>query len=205
MRKYNLFIVKGVKLKIDHCLLAKSNLPLEEITDLYSHEQAIHQCAQFLKEHPHIRVHVYSNTAAAAKMVSESENPHVAAIASRACADLYGLQVIREHLQFSQVNFTRFICISKRAMILEHADKVSISLRLPHVTGSLYQMITRFAVNRLNLTKLESRPLADTDFEFLFYFDFEGNVKNPDVLSLIRSLDYELDSFQFLGNYSELE
>ena len=66
-------------------------------------------------------------------------------------------------------------------------------------------MITRFAVNRLNLTKLESRPLADTNFEFLFYFDFEGNVKNPDVLSLIRSLDYELDSFQFLGNYSELE
>lgn len=204
MRKYNLFIVKGVKLKIDHCLLTKSDLPLEQITDLYSHEQAIHQCAEFLKEHPNIRVHVYSNTAAAAKMVSESENPYVAAIASKACADLYGLHIVKEHLQFSQVNFTRFICISKRAAILDGADKISISLRLPHVTGSLYQMITRFAVNQLNLTKLESRPLADTDFEFLFFFDFEGNVKNPDVLNLIRSLDYELNSFQFLGNYPEL-
>ncbi len=204
MRKYNLFIVKGVKLKIDHCLLTKSDLPLEKITDLYSHEQAIHQCAEFLKEHPNIRVHVYSNTAAAAKMVSESENPYVAAIASKACADLYGLHIVKEHLQFSQVNFTRFICISKRAAILDGADKISISLRLPHVTGSLYQMITRFAVNQLNLTKLESRPLADTNFEFLFFFDFEGNVKNPDVLNLIRSLDYELNSFQFLGNYPEL-
>lgn len=204
MKRYNLFITKGVKLKIDHCLLTKSDIPLDCITDVYSHEQALGQCAEFFKEHPNIWVHVYSNTAAAAKMVSESDNPHIAAIASKACAKLYGLHIVKEHLQFSQVNYTRFICISKRMTILDGADKISISLRLPHVTGSLYQMITRFAVNQLNLTKLESRPLADTDFEFQFYFDFEGSVKNQNVLDLLRSLDYELDSFQFLGNYCEI-
>lgn len=203
LKRYHLYIAKGVKLKIDHCLLTKTDLPLTEITDLYSHEQAIHQCAEFLKEHPSIRVHVYSNTAAAAKMVSESDDPHIAAIASKSCGQRYGLHIAKEHLQFSQVNFTRFICISKRMIILDGADKISISLRLPHVAGSLYQMITRFAVNQLNLTKLESRPLPDTDFEFQFYFDFEGSVKNQNVLDLLRSLDYELDSFQFFGNYSE--
>lgn len=201
LRKYRLTICKSYKLPVDHCLLMCEGGSADSITDIYSHEQALSQCSQFLRAHPEIRTHVYSNTAAAAQHVAQLKSPHAAAIASRACAELYGLKVLQSSLQNVSFNRTRFIVVSRDLIIPPDANKISLSMTLPHVTGSLSRTIMRFALQSLNLTKLESRPLPDTDFEFLFYFDVEGSMRDPAVLDLICSLAGDVSQFEFLGNY----
>ncbi len=202
LRQYKLTICGSYKLPVDHCLLACSGADAGAITDVYSHEQAISQCSQFLSGHPGIRAHVDTTTAAAAKRVAEMNSPRAAAIASRACAEYYGLRIVREGLQNVRPNFTRFLVISKELIIPPDANKISLSLTLPHETGSLGRILTRFSSLSLNLTKLESRPRPDTDFEFRFYFDFDGSVREDAVRDLICSLEEETGQFEFLGNYT---
>lgn len=197
----NLFIVRALVLPVSHCLLTLPGARIAEITDIYSHEQCLRQCAGYLRLHPQYQAHIASNTAAAAKAVAEGKNPHAAALASAACARLYHLQIAEEAIQDAAHNFTRFIVISRDLQITEKAGRISLSLTLPHVTGSLYRLISRFALCSLNLTKLESRPLPGTDFEFLFYFDFEGSVRDPNVIDLLSSLEGEVANLRFLGNY----
>lgn len=204
MRQHNFYIVRSFKLEVCHCLLAKPLARLEDITDIYSHEQAINQCSEFLSAHPHIHVHLYSNTAAAASFVAQQQTANAAAIAAQGCADIYNLQVLNSNIKNAQHNYTRFIAISRDPVITKDANKISIALTLPHEPGALYKLITQFAALGLNLTKLESRPLPDTDFEFLFYFDFTGSAQNEQILKLMAQLEQQCSYFAFLGNYSEL-
>lgn len=203
MGQYSLFICRSYKLPVSHCLLGVPGSSLSQVRDVYSHEQALSQCAPFFEAHPNINTHVYSNTAAAARFVLEKNECSHAAVASRACAELYSLDCLQERLQGEGVNFTRFIVVSREMVIEPQACRIGLSLRLPHQPGSLYRLITRFAVLDLNLTKLESRPVPDSDFQFLFYFELEGSVRREAVLDLICSLSQELEGFQFLGNYRE--
>ncbi len=204
MKNHNFYITKGIKLKINHVLLGKGNISLKEISDIYSHEQALGQCSAFLKEHPEIKVHVCENTAVAAKRVAESESHTVASISSPECAEVYGLNKICDHIANADNNYTRFICISKDAQIYQDADKISLMLHTEHKPGALYALISRFATLNLNITKLESRPIAGRDFEYLFYFDIEGSVFSPEVLSLISELCQDNQTSVFLGSYSEI-
>ncbi|MCI8624402.1 MAG: prephenate dehydratase [Provencibacterium sp.] len=201
LRSRALYIVRALVLPVNHCLLLPPDADPEQITHLYSHEQGLRQCAGYLRAHPGWQAQAVSNTAAAAKAVAESGDPHAAAIASRACAGLYGLQVAEEGIQDTAHNFTRFIVVSRSLQITEKADRISLSLTLPHVSGSLYRLISRFALCSLNLTKLESRPLPGAGFHFLFYFDFEGSVRSQKVRDLLRSLEGEVAQLRFLGNY----
>ncbi len=203
MRNHNFFIVKGLKLKISHNLLGKKGAKLEDITDIYSHEQAIGQCSDFLKSHPHIKVHICENTAMAAKAVSETEGISSTSISSFECAEIYGLEPLCENIANSDYNYTRFICISKDLEIYKGSDKISLMLSLPHEPGSLFNLMSRFAALNLNITKLESRPVSGSDFEYLFYFDVEASVFSEKVLSLISELNRENNAV-FLGSYSEL-
>ncbi len=205
MKKYQFHIVRGYRLEVRHCLLAKPGVHFDDITDVYSHTQAISQCHDFLQAHPNIRVHLYSNTAAAARFVSECGDRGVAAIASRECADIYRLNVVLDEIKDAKRNYTRFIAISNKMLITEDANRMSVALTLPHEAGSLYKLITQFAMLELNLTKLESRPLPDTNFEFLFYFDFTGNAANEHIIKLLTRLEQQCDYFAFLGNYRELD
>lgn len=204
MKQYRFHVIRGLKLEVSHCLLAKPGILLEEITDIYSHEQAISQCADFLQANPNIRVHFYSNTAAAARFVSECGDRGVAAIASKDCADIYRLNIVLDEIKNAERNYTRFITISNDMILTEDADKMSVALTLPHEAGSLYKLIAQFAMLDLNLTKLESRPLPDTDFEFLFYFDFSGNAANEQIIKLLARFEQKCEYFEFLGNYHEV-
>lgn len=204
MRRYRFSIVRSVKLKIDHRLLAKPGVKLEEIREVVSHEQALGQCGEFLRKHPHIQVTVCTNTAAAAQMVAESDRRDLAAISSSACAQLYGLAVVQERISDSDSNFTRFICIAKELEIYPGADKTSLMLTVPHKPGALYRMIARFSALGLNLTKLESRPIAGSDFEFMFYFDLEASVYSPEMTQLLCELENSPEQFTYLGSYSEV-
>ena len=200
----NFNIVRSVRIKIDHALLVKKGTKLEDIKEIYSHEQAIGQCENFLSGLKGIKVTACENTASAAKAVAESDRSDVAAIASSDCAALYGLECLKKNIQDEGNNHTRFICISKNLEIYPGADRTSLMLVIPHRPGSLYKVLSRFYALGIDLIKLESRPLPDTDFEFMFYFDLRTSVYSDEFVKLISELDGICDEFKYLGSYSEL-
>ncbi|MBE6835427.1 MAG: chorismate mutase [Ruminococcaceae bacterium] len=203
MNKYNFYITRSIKLWVSHSLLVNSGTKKEDIKEIFSHRQAIEQCSEFLNTLKNVKVTVCENTAAAAKMVKESGRNDVAAIGSRDCIELYSLEEIASSIQNSDNNYTRFICISKDIEIYAGANKTSIVLVLPHKPGSLYNAIARFASLGLNLTKLESRPIAGSNFEFMFYFDVDASVYSPELRTLISQLENDCEKFVYLGSYSE--
>ncbi|MBE6919698.1 MAG: prephenate dehydratase [Ruminococcaceae bacterium] len=204
MMRHNFRIVRSVRLKVDHNLLAKPGVKLEEIREVYSHEHAISQCSSFLQAHPEIKVVRCANTAEAAKFVAESDRRDMAALSSRACAELYHLQNLASSCQDQGNNYTRFICIARQLEIYPGADRTSLMLVLPHRPGSLYKLLSRFYALGINLNKLESRPLPDRDFEFMFYFDLDTSVYSPQFMQLMGELDSVCESFSYLGSYSEV-
>lgn len=204
MRKHNCYIVRSVRLRVQHYLLANAGTELKDIKEIFSHRQAIEQCAGFIRGLGDVKVTVTENTASAARVVAESGRKDVACISSRDCAGIYGLKVIMPNIQDNENNYTRFIAISKELHIYEDSDKISIMVNLPHEAGSLNRLLNRFSTLGLNLTKLESRPIGNTDFEFAFYFDFEAKIDRNEVRNLIAELDNECDRFVFLGSYREI-
>jgi len=200
--KYRFFVVGAYDLKIEHCLCAKNGTKYEDITDVYSHPQALSQCNNFLRNFDFTGIN-YSNTAAAAKYVSESPKNNVAVICSELAAKKYGLNVLKRNIQNNDKNTTRFIVISKELAIPSDAQKISLIFALPHKTGSLYRVLGRFSMAGLNLTKLESRPIENSEFSYYFYVDVLGNVKDEETLDLICALSDELPEFEFLGNFHE--
>ncbi len=200
--KYRFYVVGAYDLKIDHCLCAKQDTKYEEIENVYSHPQALSQCNVFLKNFDFTGIN-FTNTAAAAKYVSESDKNNIAAICSENAAKKYGLKIIKKGIQNVSNNTTRFIVISKELVIDDDAQKISLIFSLPHKTGSLYRVLGRFSMAGLNLTKLESRPIANGDFSYFFYVDILGSVHDEGTLDLLCALSDELPEFTFLGNFYE--
>ena len=204
MRKHDFRIVRSVRVKIDHNLLVRPGTKVEDIREIYSHAQAIAQCSAFLQTMPNVKVIPCENTAVAAKMVAESEEKGIAALSSRSCSKLYGLEILKPDVQNSGNNHTRFICISKDLEIYPGADRTSLMMVLPHEPGSLYRMLSRFNALGINLTKLESRPMPERSFEFMFYFDLDTSVYSPRFIQLMGELGDISEEHEYLGSYSEV-
>ncbi len=204
MLEHNFFIVRSARLKVSHNLLVKPGVKLEDVREIYSHEQAINQCSDFLGSLKNVKITVCENTAVAAQMVSQSDRTDVAAISSRLCAEQYSLQRLKTSVQNQGSNYTRFICISKTPQIYPGADKTSIMMIVPHRPGSLSHILTKFSILGINLTKLESRPLPEREFEFMFYFDLEASVYAPEMERLFLDLESECETIRYLGSYSEI-
>ena len=205
MAKHNFKIVKALKLRIRHVLLAPPGVAFADIREIASHPHALAQCSEFLRAQSAIRAVPATNTAAAAAELAASGRRDAAVIASRECAELYGLEVLREDISNITSNYTRFICISKRTELYPDADKFSVMMSLNHRPGALTDVLVKFAAVGVNLTKLESRPVPGSDFEFRFIFDFEASPRDPRVVKMLSGfvLDPEIEHFTFLGAYSE--
>ncbi len=203
MERHHFYIVGARKLRIDHRLMRKDAASTAPITEVVSHEQALRQCSRFFAAHPEIRATVMKNTAVAAQFVAESERDDLAVIASKACAGLYGLAVVRDDISDSASNYTRFICISRQLEIYPQARKISLMLNLAHEPGALNAVVSRLAIAGVNLLKLESRPIPGREFEFRFFFDMTASVADPDILRLMGELEAHCDRFTFLGCYDE--
>ena len=200
MRKHNFHIVKTVRLKIAHCLAALPDTDIKNVKKVISHPQALMQCDGYIKKCG-FDTEADENTAVAAKRVAESGDSTLAALCSKECGETYGLKILQSDVQLSDANYTRFILIRKDLCIYKGADKMSVMTSLPHEPGSLNRILGRFSALGLNLTKLESRPIAGSDFEFMFYFDFDGDITDFAVQDLIAELENGSDNFVFLGAY----
>lgn len=204
MIHHNFSIIRSFRLKVDHNLLALPGAKLSDIKEIYSHEQAINQCADFLNTLPGVKIIPVENTAVAAETVSKSGRMDVAALSSHACEELYDLKSLKDSVQDKGNNRTRFICISKQLEIYPGSDKTSIMMILPHKPGSLYRVLARMYTLGINVIKLESRPIPDRDFEFMFYFDLETSIYSDEFVQLMCELDDLCDEFKYLGSYTEV-
>jgi len=204
MIRHNFSIVRTFRLKVDHNLLANPGASLSDIKTIYSHEQAINQCGDFLHSLSGVNVIPVANTALASEMVSKSGKKDIAALSSRYCAELYGLTCLAASVQDKGNNRTRFICISKNLEVYPGSDKTSIMMILPHKPGALYKVLARLYTLGINVTKLESRPIPDREFEFMFYFDLETSIYSEEFIQLMCELHDLCEEFKYLGSYSEV-
>ena len=197
-------IVRSTRLCIRHELLALPGVKMDDITEIYSHEQAIGQCSKFLNGLGGVRVIPCDNTAMAAKMVAGSGSRHAAAISSHPCAALYGLQCVNDAIQDSDNNYTRFICITKDPVIYAGANRISLIIACDNKPGALYEILSKLAALGINMTKLESCPVTGRNFEFIFFLELEASVHEPGVLPMLEELERSCANFQFLGSYAEV-
>ena len=204
LQDHNLTIVRSTRLCIRHELLALPGVKMGDITEIYSHEQAIGQCSKFLNSLNGVRVIPCDNTAAAAKMVAERGDRHVAAISSHPCAALYGLETVSDEIQDSDNNYTRFICVTKDPVIYAGASRISLIIACDNKPGALYEILSKLAALGINMTKLESCPVTGRNFEFIFFLELEASVHEPGVLPMLEELERSCQSFQFLGSYAEV-
>jgi len=205
MARHDFKIVKALKLRIRHVLLAPKGVKLADVREIASHPYALAQCATFLKRLDGVRQAPASNTAVAAAELARSGRRDAAVIASRECAELYGLDVLEEEISDVSSNYTRFICIARKGEVYSGADKVSLLMNLSHRPGALSDVLVKFAAGGINLTKLESRPIPGTDFEFRFVFELEASAFDPRVVNVLAGLanDPDIEHFTFLGAYEE--
>ena len=204
LQNRKLSVVRSTRLCIRHELLALPGVKMDDITEIYSHEQAIGQCSKFLNGLNGVRVIPCDNTAMAAKMVAESGSRHAAAISSHPCAALYGLECVNDTIQDSDNNYTRFFCIAKDPVIYAGANRISLVIAFENRPGALYDILSKLAALDINLTKLESCPVVGSDFEFIFFLELDATVKDPSVLAMLEEMERSCAQFQFLGNYAEV-
>lgn len=204
LSNYNVSIVRSVRLKVDHALLVHPGTKLEEVREIYSHQQAINQCSEFLSTLSGVRIIPVENTAEAARMIAQSGDRTKASLSSRLCAELYQLQAIKTSIQNRDNNYTRFICISKKPQIYSGADRTSIMMVIPNRPGTLFRVMSRFNATGVNLVKLESRHIPEREFEYRFYFDIEASVYSDEFMSLMCELNECGEQFKYFGTYAEI-
>ena len=205
LRHSSFKIVRSTRLKIDHNLVAKKGTKMSDIKEIFSHPQAISQCAAYLEKlGKDVKVTPCENTAAAAAAVAQSDRTDVAAIASHSCIALYGLERLAADIQDRSNNYTRFICITKDPVIYAGANRISLIIAFDNRPGALYEILSKLAALDINMTKLESCPVAGSDFEFVFFLELDASVQDPSVLAMLEEMERSCAEFQFLGNYAEV-
>lgn len=199
--EYGHYIAAEQTIKIDHALLGVPGAEISDITCVYSHPQSFLQSVDFLNEHKDWRQIKLINNAVSAKKVSEEGKKNQAAIASPVNAELYGLNILKEHVNYSDENSTRFIIVTGKKIYTKEAGKISICFEIPHESGSLYRMLSHFIFNNINMVKIESRPIKDKSFEYRFFVEFEGRLTDGAVQNALKGLKEEASVVKILGNY----
>lgn len=199
--EYPNYIVAETAISINHALLGLPGSTEEGIQTVYSHPQALMQCSDFLETHKEWNRISTSNTALSALKIKELANPANAAIASVTAAKLYGLDVLKEHLSDNSHNMTKFIVVSRKNVYCEGATKLMITLEVPHSAGSLYDMLSHFIFNNVNMTKIESRPVKGKNWKYRFFIEMEGTPENNGVINALQGIQAEAENVQILGCY----
>ncbi|MEI3219433.1 MAG: prephenate dehydratase [Lachnoclostridium sp.] len=195
------YIVGEVVLPVEHALAGIEGASISTIQRVYSHPQALMQSSRYLDEHRDWQQIGVANTAVAAKKILEEKDVTQAAICSEHAAEIYGLKILDNKINYNDNNSTRFIVVTNQKIFLKDAKKISICFEVAHESGSLYHLLSHFIYNDLNMTKIESRPIEGRTWEYRFFVDFEGNMSEGAVKNAIRGLREESKSLKILGNY----
>lgn len=201
LTEFENYIVGEKMIGIHHCLMAPEGADIGSIRSVFSHPQSLMQSERFLNSHPEWKQISMKNNAFAARKVAEDGDITQAAVASKRAAELYGLQILQEEVNNETDNATRFIIVSSRRIFCRGAGKISLRIEIAHRSGSLYQILSHFIFNGLNMTRIESRPIADRAFEYSFFIDLEGNLHDAAVRNALRGIRNEARSMRVLGNY----
>ena len=205
LAQYNYYVVGECQVKVEHCLMALPGVALEDIHTVYSHEQGLMPCEKYLDAHRGWRRVPTLDTAGSAKQVAESGDRTAAAICSRRAAQIYGLHILAEGVNYNAMNHTRFVVVSPVLELRPGRNKISTVFRLPHQSGSLHEILTVFAVQGLNLLKIESRPIPGRGWEYLFFLDFTGDLAAPEMDGVLHELGQLAAEFRILGNFRGYE
>ncbi len=200
--KHNFFAVGEVFLPIKHCLLGRKGSKLKDIKIVHSHPIALAQCHDFFKKNG-IRPVPEFDTAGASKLLSEKDNKNEATIASKLCSEYYDLEIISDTVQKVEINITRFLVLVKEKDIPDtlHMEKTSIAFTTNHKPGALLGCLQDFADHNINLTKLQSRPIPENPFMYIFYADFVGSLNDQNVINCLRELKDHTNKIKILGSY----
>ncbi len=204
LARYGYFIVAERLIKVTQSLLAPAGATLDTITKLYSHPEPIAQCSVFLGNHPQIAAFPALSTAQAAKDVAQMNDLTVGCIASPEAAAIYGLTELASGIQNSDGNSTRFAVVSTQPHVNTSCDKTSVVFMVEHRPGSLHDVLRLFSEGRVNIMKLESRPLKDRPFEYLFHLDFEGSVGDKHVAAVLDNVREKSAELIWLGSYPRM-
>lgn len=199
--KYHNCIVAEIFLPVKHALLGVPGGSLEQVHTVFSHPQALMQCSEYLNSHGEWSQISVENTAVAAKKVLEEGDPSQAAVASEAAAKLYGLQILKSGINYNKDNVTRFIVVSRNRVYQKDAAKVSLCFELPHRSGTLYNMLSNFIYNNVNMRMIQSRPIPGRNWEYRFFVDIEGRLDEPAVANALKGVSEEAANLRILGNY----
>lgn len=199
--KYQNYIVAETFLTVNHALLGLPGASTENIETVFSHPQALMQCSQYLNSNRQWKQISLENTAVAAKKVVEEGDLSQAAVASEIAGRIYGLKVLKSSINHNKNNTTRFIILSRNPVYREDAQKVSISFELPHKSGTLYNMLSNFIYNGVNMRMIESRPIPGRNWEYRFFVDIEGNLSDCAVQNALKGISEEGLNMRVLGNY----
>lgn len=195
------YIVGEQIIRCEHCLLGLPGATLSDIKTVYSHQQGLSQCKEFLEKHREWKQIPLENTAVAAKKVSEDKDITQASISSAFAGECFGLSVLEEQIYSNEANSTRFIIVTNQRIFRKDAQKISICFELPHTSGSLYNILSHFIYNNLNMFGIESRPIPGRNWEYRFFIDFEGNLNDSAVKNALRGIREEAINMKILGNY----
>lgn len=198
--EFDNYIVGEHIIEIKHCLLTVPGAAKEDIKTVYTHPQSLMQSAGYLRKQDWKQISMENNAFAAKKVADEGDKTQ-AAIASRYAGELYGLNILEEGINDSELNSTRFIIVCSQKKFLKDAGKVSICFEIPHESGSLYKTLSHFIYNGINLCNIESRPIRGKNWEYRFFVDFEGNLQDNAVQNALGSLQEETRNMIIFGNY----
>lgn len=201
LMEYDNYVVDMIDVKVEHALLGLKDAEMSDIKVVYSHPQGLMQCSKFLDEHKDWKQIAQPNTAGSAKKVLEENDITQAAIASETAAKIYGLKVLKSNINFNSDNTTRFIIVGKKKVYRKDAGRICICFEVPHESGTLYNMLSNFIYNGLNMTKIESRPIVDKSWEYRFYVEFEGRLEDAAVKNALSGIKAEANYLKIIGNF----
>jgi chorismate mutase/prephenate dehydratase len=202
LAEYDNYIIGEHLIKIEHNLWGLKDAKLSDITKVYSHRQGLLQCSEFLKQNSRMEQLDGVSTSGSAKRILEDADVTQAAIASKRAGQCYGLKLLKESIHNEEHNSTKFIIISNKKIYDKNAQRVSICFALPHKSGSLYHMLSHFIYNNINMTRIESRPIAGKAFEYRFFIDIEGNPDMPQIKNALHCIRDEAIDMKILGSYA---
>ncbi|MCA9386040.1 prephenate dehydratase [Candidatus Dojkabacteria bacterium] len=202
LTNYDLHIIGELYLKINFHLIGLPGTKIEELTDVFTHRVSLSQIKDFLHEHPNLEPHAYHDNGAAVEMIAKKADKTHAAAASKLAAELFGMEVLEEKIQDNPKNYTRFFVLSREEEYKKDTNKSTVQFEVKHTPGTLVKALESFSNLGISLSKIESRPILNTTWEYRFYVDLEAGLSDEKMKSALTEMLKHTRNVRVLGTYT---